>query len=142
MKFCLLSSANQCLDDVAARLPHKRVCEEGNLCAVAGAAPGGTRRESIQSESVGAVGSCGVLRSSLLWVHGLEAIPYHLGECIEFVESCGYRKLFKRFRVPKRGRTVSLADNFVPRHRAVEWRSQRLMVPESRLLIDTQRNWW
>ena len=76
------------------------------------------------------------------WVQGLEAIPYHLGECIEFVESCGYRKLFKRFRVPKRGRTVSLAENFIPRHRAVEWRSRRLVVPESRLLIDTQRIWW
>ena len=76
------------------------------------------------------------------WVQGLEVMPYHLGECIEFVESCGYRKLFKRFRVPKKGRTVSLADSFMPRHRAVEWRSRRLVVPESRLLIDTQRNWW
>jgi competence protein CoiA len=76
------------------------------------------------------------------WVQGLEAIPYHLGECIEFVESCGYRKLFKRFRVPKKGRTVSLADSFLPRHRAVEWRSRRIVVPESRLLIDTQPIWW
>jgi competence protein CoiA len=76
------------------------------------------------------------------WVRGLEAIPYHLGECIEFVESCGYRKLFKRFRAPKSGSTVSLAESFIPRHRAVEWRSRRLVVPESRLLIDTQRIWW
>lgn len=76
------------------------------------------------------------------WTGGLEAIPYHFGECIEFVESCGYRKLFKRFRVPKSGRTVSLADSFSPRHRAVEWRSRRLVIPESRLLIDTQRIWW
>lgn len=76
------------------------------------------------------------------WVQGLEAVPYHLGECIEFVEYIGYRKLFKRFRVPQKGRTVSLADSFVPRHRAVEWRSRRFVIPESRLLIDTQRIWW
>ena len=76
------------------------------------------------------------------WIQGLEAIPYHLGECIEFVESCGYRKLFKRFRVPKKGRTVSLVDSFIPQHRAVEWRSRRIVVPESRLLIDKQRKWW
>ena len=51
-----------------------------------------------------------MLRTSVevyYWVQGLEAIPYHLGECIEFVESCGYRKLFKPFKVLKRGRTVS-----------------------------------
>lgn len=76
------------------------------------------------------------------WVQGLEVIPYHLGECIEFVESCGYKKLFKRFRVPHRGKTINLAENFVPRHRTDEWRSRRLVVPESRLLIDTQRVWW
>ena len=76
------------------------------------------------------------------WVQGLEAIPYHLGECIEFVEACGYKKLFKRFKVPKKGRRVSLADSFVPRYRAEEWRSRRLMIPQSRLLIDTQRIWW
>jgi competence protein CoiA len=76
------------------------------------------------------------------WVHDLEVLPYHLGECIEFVESCGYKKLFKRFRVPKKGKVVSLADSFVPRHREVQWRSRKLVVPESRLLIDSQRNWW
>lgn len=76
------------------------------------------------------------------WASCLEAIPYHFGECIEFVESCGYRKLFKRFRVPKRGNPVSLGDSFVPRHRTVEWRSRRLVIPESRLLIDTQPVWW
>jgi competence protein CoiA len=76
------------------------------------------------------------------WARDLDVIPYHLGECIEFVESYGYKKLFKRFRVPKKGRTVSLADNFIPRHREVEWRSRRFVVPESRLLIDTQRIWW
>lgn len=75
------------------------------------------------------------------WVRGLETIPYHFGECIEFVESCGYKKLFKRFRVPKPGRSVSLAESFTPQHRAVEWRSRRLVVPESRLLMDTQRIW-
>lgn len=37
---------------------------------------------------------------------------------------------------------LALADSFLPRHRAVEWRSKRLVVPESRLLIDTQRIWW
>ena len=79
---------------------------------------------------------------SITGVQALDAVPYHLAECIEFVESCGYKKLFKRFRVPQRGRTVSLADSFIPRHRPVEWRSRRLVVPESRLLIDTQRIWW
>jgi competence protein CoiA len=76
------------------------------------------------------------------WVHDLEAVPYHLGECIEFSEFCGHKKLFKRFKVPKKGRAVSLADSFIPRYRAVEWRSRRLVVPVSRLLIDTQRVWW
>jgi competence protein CoiA len=76
------------------------------------------------------------------WVQGLEAVPYHLGECIESSEFCGHRKLFKRFPVPKRGRTVSVAHSFIPRHRAAEWRSRRFVVPESRLLIDTQRVWW
>ena len=76
------------------------------------------------------------------WVRGLEVIPYHFGEYIEFVESCGYKKLFKRFRVPKPGRAVSLAGSFIPRHRAVEWRSRKLVIPESRLLIDTQPIWW
>jgi len=76
------------------------------------------------------------------WIQGLEVIPYHLGECIELVEYCGHRKLFKRFRVPKRGKAVSLAESFIPRHRTIEWRSRRLVVPESRLLIDTQRIWW
>jgi competence protein CoiA len=42
----------------------------------------------------------------------------------------------------KKGRSVSLADSFIPWHRAVEWRSRRLVIPESRLLIDTQRIWW
>jgi len=50
---------------------------------------------------------------------GLEVIRYHFGECIDFVESCGYRKLFKRFRVPKKGRTVSVAESFIPQHGAV-----------------------
>jgi len=56
---------------------------------------------------------------NLLNSMGLEVIRYHFGECIDFVESCGYRKLFKRFRVPKKGRTVSVAESFIPQHGAV-----------------------
>lgn len=83
------------------------LCEEGYLRIVAGAVSGGARRDSVQSESMGEVGSCRVLRSSLLLAPGPRGYSVsfrRIGECIEFVESCGYRKLFKRFQGPDEGK--------------------------------------
>jgi len=102
------------------------------------------------------------------WIGGLEAVPYHFGECIQYVgarssdtadgdeelvstsarlalwgpQAGGYKKRYKRFKTLKNGRIVSLANSFVPRHRSEPWRSKTLIVPESRLLMDTQRIWW
>jgi hypothetical protein len=75
-------------------------------------------------------------------VGGLQAVPYHFGECIEFVESLGYKKLYKRFKTLSPGSLVDLASDFIPRHRVDPWRSKTLIVPESRLLLDRQPVWW
>jgi competence protein CoiA-like protein len=54
----------------------------------------------------------------------------------------GYEKRYKRYRTPKRGRVVTLSHSFDPMYRKEPWRSKTLIVPESRLLMDTQPVWW
>jgi hypothetical protein len=54
-----------------------------DLCIVAGAVSGGTRRESIPPERVGEMVHAEYFGRVYYWVQGLEAVPYHLGECIE-----------------------------------------------------------
>ena len=89
------------------------------------------------------------------WVGELEIVPYHFGECHHYVEprswytedgdeesAGGYEKRYTRFKTPKNGRVVSLSDSFVPKYRDDPWRSKTLTIPESRLLMDTQRIWW
>lgn len=89
------------------------------------------------------------------WIDGVQILPYHFSESTHFVETRhwynqygdeeaagGYEKRYKRYRTPMRGRSVTLSQSFDPRYRRDPWRSKTLFVPESRLLIDTQPNWW
>jgi competence protein CoiA len=76
------------------------------------------------------------------WLGGLDVVPYHFGEFIEFVESLGYKKLYKRFKRLSQGKLINLANDFTPTHRIEPWRSKTLIVPECRLLLDRQPIWW
>ncbi len=89
------------------------------------------------------------------WIGGVQILPYHFGESTYYVESRswynqdgdeesagGYEKKYKRYRTPKRGRVVTLSHSFDPRYRQEPWRSKTLVVPEARLLMDTQPIWW
>jgi competence protein CoiA len=88
------------------------------------------------------------------WLADLTVIPVHFDEYKIYIEESswyseygeeqnagGYERTSKRWRTPKPGKQVNIANDFVIRNRKA-WSGGKMNVPEARLLIDEQSKWW
>lgn len=88
------------------------------------------------------------------WHSNLNMIPVHFGDHYLYIEerswfeaggiensAGGYKKLSKRFKTPLVGKPVNLIRDFRPFTRKPVI-TTAYTVPESKLLLDNQSNWW